>query len=255
MPRLDPDARPAIPEPMKREVRQRCGFGCVVCGIPIYHYDHIEDYADVLDHAADNLTLLCATHHDEKTHGLLPTSDVLRCNADPINVREGASAPYNLHFSGTDCEFVLGDSRFSREFGTGGRDELIAVMINEMPMLSFRADGEHLLLSANLFDEKGRQVLKIDDNQLIYSMDPWDIERIRTRLTLRARKRDIIVELVFHPPNRLHINRAKLLCGGTLVLIHPDRVEVNNVRWSRCTATGCTIGINISTGARPVFVR
>jgi hypothetical protein len=44
---------------MKREIRQRCGFGCVLCGIRIYQYDHIIDYAQVQEHTADNITLLC----------------------------------------------------------------------------------------------------------------------------------------------------------------------------------------------------
>jgi len=48
---------------MQREVRQRCGFGFVICGIPIYHYDHIIDHAEVHEHTADKLTLLCPTHH------------------------------------------------------------------------------------------------------------------------------------------------------------------------------------------------
>jgi 5-methylcytosine-specific restriction endonuclease McrA len=42
--------RPKIPEGVKREVRQRCGFGCVICGLPIYEYDHLVPYAQVLSH-------------------------------------------------------------------------------------------------------------------------------------------------------------------------------------------------------------
>jgi len=30
-----------IPLPIQREVRQRCGFGCVICGTLLYEYDHI----------------------------------------------------------------------------------------------------------------------------------------------------------------------------------------------------------------------
>src|SRR5207248_2332597 len=32
---------------MKREIRQRCGFGCVLCGRPLYTYEHMEGWARV----------------------------------------------------------------------------------------------------------------------------------------------------------------------------------------------------------------
>ncbi len=34
--------RPEIPEAMKREVRQRCGFGCLICGLTLYEYELVE---------------------------------------------------------------------------------------------------------------------------------------------------------------------------------------------------------------------
>jgi len=58
--------RPAISDPIKREVRQRCGFGCVICGVPIYDYEHMVPHTEVQEHLANNVTLLCPTHHREK---------------------------------------------------------------------------------------------------------------------------------------------------------------------------------------------
>ena len=36
-----------MPLPIQREVRQRCGFGCVVCGLPLYEYDHLLGWTNV----------------------------------------------------------------------------------------------------------------------------------------------------------------------------------------------------------------
>lgn len=36
--------RPAIPESIKRQVRQEAKFGCIFCGSPIIEYHHIEEY-------------------------------------------------------------------------------------------------------------------------------------------------------------------------------------------------------------------
>lgn len=62
-------ARPPIPEDVKRQVRQRCAFGCVICGLPVYHYDHMTAYHVVKEHDAANITLLCASHHDQRPVG------------------------------------------------------------------------------------------------------------------------------------------------------------------------------------------
>ena len=66
------ESRPAIPSGIQREVRQRCGFGCVICGMPLYEYEHMKEWAIVREHVADDITLLCDQHHREKTSGLLP---------------------------------------------------------------------------------------------------------------------------------------------------------------------------------------
>ncbi|WP_198036130.1 hypothetical protein [Salegentibacter sp. T436] len=66
-----------IPLPIQREVRQRCGFGCVICGLPLYEYEHMEEWAKVKRHDAEEITLLCDRHHREKTAGLLPKAVII----------------------------------------------------------------------------------------------------------------------------------------------------------------------------------
>src|SRR5262249_16069797 len=92
-----------IPRPIKRQVRQRCEFGCVICGLPLDEYEHMEGFAKVKRHVAKEITLLCDRHHREKTGGLLPLSDVRDADRNPFNKREGVSPPYNLHYSGNSC--------------------------------------------------------------------------------------------------------------------------------------------------------
>jgi len=60
--------RPPIPDPVKRTIRQRCGFGCVICGLPIYEYDHIFGYKNETGHIVEEITLLCDHHHKLKTN-------------------------------------------------------------------------------------------------------------------------------------------------------------------------------------------
>jgi hypothetical protein len=55
-----------IPFPIKRKIRQRCGFGCVICGLPLYEYEHLLGFAKVKRHVEKEITLLCDQHHREK---------------------------------------------------------------------------------------------------------------------------------------------------------------------------------------------
>jgi trigger factor len=91
------EGRPPIPASTKRIVRQRCGFGCVFCGLPLYEYDHMGGYSPAVGHDPDEITLLCPDHHSQKTRGLLTEADVRRANASPVNIREGRTAPFGLN--------------------------------------------------------------------------------------------------------------------------------------------------------------
>ena len=83
-----------IPLPVQHEVRQRCGFGCVVCGLPLYQYDHLLGWANVHRHLAGEITLLCDQHHREKGAGLLPNEVIIEANRIPHNLKTGVSKPY-----------------------------------------------------------------------------------------------------------------------------------------------------------------
>jgi hypothetical protein len=90
-------ARPPIGAEMEKEVRRRCGFGCVMCGLPLYEYDHILGWSNVQRHVAEEITLLCEMHHREKTNGLLPLDHVVAANREPFNLRRAVSRPHDLH--------------------------------------------------------------------------------------------------------------------------------------------------------------
>lgn len=56
-----------IPADVRRKVRQRCGFGCVVCGSAIVDYEHFDpEFKDAESHEARGIILLCPTHHRAK---------------------------------------------------------------------------------------------------------------------------------------------------------------------------------------------
>jgi trigger factor len=212
---------------MQREIRQRCGFGCVVCGLPLYDYDHLLGWATVQRHAAEEITLLCSQHHREKGAGLLPAATVNAANRNPYNLRTGISKPYDLHYSGDECEVVLGGNTFSAKDGGYGT-VLLPVSVDDTPLLAFILGDGHLMLNLNLFDQYNNLVLQIKNNQLVQAISPWDIQLIGRSLVVREAERKILVDITFEPPGRIIVRRGRFLRNGVEILIRPERIVVAN---------------------------
>jgi trigger factor len=242
------DAKRKIPPAIRREVRQRCGFGCVICGLPLYEYEHMLGWANVQRHVAAEITLLCDKHHREKTGGLLPLAAVQAADQDPHNLRSGMSAPYSLHFSGDVCNALIGSNEMSASTGS----DFVAVMIDGVPLVGFRFEDGHYLLNVLLFDATNELVLQIADNELVYSSGPWDVEFVSTRLVLRAAAREIFVDMVFEPPNRVRLERGRLLFNGMELLLRPDFVlVVNNAGLIMGNSlSGFPVGLNLGSDTR-----
>lgn len=81
-----------IPDDIRRRVRQRDGFGCVICGRGIYKYDHFDpDYSEATAHRASGIILLCSACHDKKTKGLLSRETIAAAVANPRCKQTGFS--------------------------------------------------------------------------------------------------------------------------------------------------------------------
>jgi hypothetical protein len=145
--------RDKIPEPVKRAVRQRCGFGCVICGMPIYVYDHIVEHSRVLEHNESNLTLLCDNHHRSKTARKISLEQIRSFNTNPINKNSSISRTgEQLFFSGDKIKMQLAGTWFFASLIPPDY-RFDAIIVNERPLLSFHVDDGNLLLDIEGHDE------------------------------------------------------------------------------------------------------
>lgn len=216
----------------------------MICGIPLYEYEHMDGWATVQEHVADRITLLCDRHHRERTNGLLTVEQVEQADSDPINHRTGAGAPYSLHYEGTDCSVEIGSNRFT---ATGLHDGqvLAPVVVDGQALLSFQLLDGHLLLNLTWYDESNQPVLEIRQNQLLHSTEPWDIELVGRRLVIREAARKILLDVEFDPPNGLQITRGRFLFNGVDVLIKPNQLSVGSSTFTGNLTVNCTAGIVI----------
>jgi hypothetical protein len=242
-----------IPLPIQREVRQRCGFGCVICGIPLYEYEHMEEWAEVQRHVSDEITLLCDQHHREKTGGLLPKEVVSLANENPHNLKEGVSKPYNLHFAGSIATIEIGSNTFTCQdqgYGTA----MVPISVDGTPLIGLILADGHLLLNLVIFDEFNSPVLHIKNNQLYYSTESWDIQLVGTTLTVREAHRKILIEIKFCPPNKVIINRGRFLRNGVEILVRPKNILITNNSFliSGNSVTNCFGGLIIGHHDKPI---
>jgi trigger factor len=218
------DARPPIPTNVMREVRQRCGFGCVLCGTPICEYHHMVPYSESPEHVASNITLLCNLHHTEATKGLLTSDQIARANENPYCRQHGVTSPYSLHFSGEGFAFVIGGNSFSSPWRDQEHSTLaIAIAVDDTDLLWFRVDQD------------GR--LFVNGRNLI----------------VRQASREIFIEIRFEPPDKLCIDRARLLCNGVEILVRSSHIFVVNsdLLFTGCkTVQNCGVGLQLGRNNR-----
>ncbi|PEM55338.1 HNH endonuclease signature motif containing protein [Bacillus wiedmannii] len=241
----------SIPQQIQREVRQRCGFGCVICGFPIYDYDHMKEWSKVKEHIAEDITLLCPEHHREVTSGILPREVVIKANESPFNLRQGHSKPMGLYYAGDTCEFLIGGNQFTMDSPQGVAGQMAPIMVDGMPLLNFIFIDGHLLLNVQLYDENNEVILYIKENQLVYGIETWDIQMVGKTLTIREKARKILVNMTFETPNKVIIDKARLLFNGAEILIKKNVMLIGN---DVCHIQGTTfsnIPIGVCIGNNP----
>jgi hypothetical protein len=248
------ETRPPIPDGIQREVRQRCGFGCILCGAPLYEYHHIVPYNECREHVGANITLLCDAHHKEATNGLLTVEQIAQANQAPYNLQRGVSSPYGLHFQGTVFDCVIGGNRFSSKFRDNECDAVaIAVSVDDFDLVWFRIDNSgRLFFNATLFDQNNVPLLLIRENALVYRVDTWDLEFKTRTLTIREAARKILLEMEFLPPHEVVIHRARLLCNGVEILVRKSYVFVVNSGQLlvKCSSLDCDVGLQLGRNER-----
>lgn len=79
-----------IPESVKLRIRQHAGFGCVICGLGIVEYEHVDpEFKDAKVHDPEKMTLLCPICHTKATSGLFSKDRVKEAMEDPVCKRKG----------------------------------------------------------------------------------------------------------------------------------------------------------------------
>jgi len=235
-----------VPEPVQRAIRQRCGFGCVICGLAFYDYEHFDpEYADAKTHNPEGMTLLCSQHNQNKERGRLSTESVRRANDNPKCLQQGFSSeffdfhndPIRVSFSGVnfyDCQHLI--------------------IIHGVPVLSVSPPediGGPVRLSGFLCDSQGRESISIVNNQFAVNSGNWDVDIRGNVVTFREKLREISLQIKLDPPRGIVIEKINMLFRGVRLKGDQDKLEIsyNNgqswIRFSSCSMSHGYAGIVI----------
>lgn len=195
----------------KRSVRQRCGFGCVFCGSPIFEYEHIFGH-QVTGADPAHLTLLCKFHHGEKTHNRMTVSRVQKANAAPYNLGKGLGNTHPLFFEDHKFRVVFGNMDAPNEILEGGK--YAALRVDGQPIVGAHLVDGQLELELLLRNENNAPYLVVHKGQLRHTVDQFDIEWVAQTLTIRRALGDVVLRIRFAPPGEVIIERGEIWANG-----------------------------------------
>ena len=102
-----------IPAEIKREIRQQCGFGCVICGLGIIQYEHVDpEFKDAKKHDPANMTLLCPQCHSKVTTKMWSKSRVKLAMRMPKCLQQGYSNEF-FDFPERNPSLIFGGVKLS----------------------------------------------------------------------------------------------------------------------------------------------
>lgn len=234
-----------VPDGVKRKIRQRCGFGCVICGKGFYDYEHFEpDFCDAHEHNPEGMTLLCSQCNQKRARHRLSASTVAKADKNPRCLQQGF-ANEMFDFDNGPLEVIFGGVRFY------DCNHLIA--INGKPIFSVEAPiNKHspILLSGVFCDAVGRESLLIKENEWMVHTGNWDVECEGARIIIRSAPRQISLNLRMCPPEGIVIEKLDMLYEGVWLKGNDKELSIspdgkNWYAWSGCDLSHCEIGIDI----------
>lgn len=211
----------AISANVKRQVRKRCGFGCVICGCAIYEYDHFDpEYSDATEHNSDGIALLCPTHHALKGRKLLSKEKYFEAIKNPkaIELSTAYSEWENSKFTPT---IIIGQKIF-----TGGTSVL---SVDGVLLLGFTAPEEPNSpprLHFRFFDRNENEVFSIIENEISAYTSSFDVEASGNKWVVRSKLYAVDLKIEFKPPKFIIIEKLHFRYKGWELLAEKEKFDL-----------------------------
>ena len=186
-----------IPDPVKREIRQACYGGCVICGKLLCTYEHFDPpFVDAIGHNAGGMALLCPDHQADRTAGRLSIDAVRQARANPFN--RDKDAVWSSYFPQPDMRLNL--------FGNTIQGPSVGFAINDQVVFGMKTPAQNggvCLFTGSFCDPSGRETLRFVDNEIVAKNGAWDVTFEGKNLIVRSAPNKIVAQLSFRPEQNL----------------------------------------------------
>ena len=234
-----------ISDNIKRQVRQRCGFGCIVCGCAIIQYHHFApEFVDATEHNPDGITLLCGKCHD-KARGHYTPHRIATLNANPRCLQQGYVQDDFLFLANDEIHFQIGSATFKNHS---------VVVYDDIPLIAFApgiSANEPLRLFARMETDDSEHLMEIDDNEWRVGSDHFDVETVSNMLIVRRKLGDILLRMIVEDGD-IRFDRLKMGFRGYKIGVTDGRFDVSDPFGSRmlltCPSIKSTLRLSSSGG-------
>ena len=195
-----------------RQVRERCGFGCVICGSMFYQYDHLGiEFKDADKHDPDKIVLLCGGCHDRKNRNFLSTETILR-HAKVPRAKQDSFSWGELDLGIEFPEVLMGKiiARRSSSLLNVFGENIFSILPPEEEGLPFR-------VNACIYNKEGELVVKIVNNEFQPLASNWDVEVVGGKVSVRSALGVFDLVIRSEPPHRLVIERLNMIYKGVTI--------------------------------------
>lgn len=203
-------SRKDLTETMKRDIRKRCGFGCVHCGNALYQYHHFDPpFENAKAHLVENIALLCPNCHQLVGDGWRSDSTFKKWTKNPVCFQNNYSH-LNIEIGEQTPTIVFGNATFV------GNQFPIRASSGE-PIIEIEApeaESAPYTINAVFQDRMGNEIARIVHNEWQGLSRNWDIQAKKGRIVVHSARRKIDLILQTVPPNNLVIERLYMYYKG-----------------------------------------
>lgn len=226
-----------IPSPIKREVRQRDRFGCILCALPFIQYEHVDPlFCDARKHETKGITLLCPTCHSKVTNGLISKFLIKEAMKNP-KAKQLKQVSDNLLFTNSHPTVKIGGAIFEKS--------KTIIRCKGEDIFSISQEDEKYFINAKFWDSNGVQNLTIVNNEWQVQTDEiWDLEVKGNTITIREKHRKPSLVFTLSDNNLLTIDKIDMKVRGLHISCDQDTLSINSNRFQAVSMEGSEVCIN-----------
>lgn len=217
-----------IPISIKRKIRKNAGFGCVVCGLGICQYDHVDpEFEFAKSHNPKKMTLLCGSCHDKKTRGIYGKNKILGAMKNPKCLEKGFSNDI-LDIGGKDYKIILGGSVFTKTLSlisVDGRSLFSFLPPEKKYGQSYKDVYKLNLVVASNSNFKDFEII---ENEWFGNVNNWDIISEGKKLTIKNSDEKIVLEMTNFPGEKMIVSKLWIQYKGIQFRVEKGAFWIEN---------------------------